>query len=153
MGDQATVSSFHRDIGIHINFQEDSGLRTFCSIELHGPLQVSSNVRPPVQMRLGPRASSRTCTEDSDLPLSCEMKDEPAFKPPQGNPTFFRVRESPYPLHVRQQILGPSHILIADGSLLLRCLVKVPTSLIESSESALFSRRYGVHGACLEFLC
>ena len=28
-----------------------------------------------------------------------------------------------------------------------------PTSLIKSWESALFSRRYGVHGAFLEFLC
>ena len=47
------------------------------------------DVRPPAQMRLGPRAFSRDCTEDSDIPLSCEMKDEPAFKPLQGNPTFF----------------------------------------------------------------
>ena len=31
-------------------------------------------------MRLGRRAFSRDCTEDSDIPLSCEMKDEPAFK-------------------------------------------------------------------------
>ena len=67
-------------------------------------------------------ALSRDCTEDSDIPLSCEMKDETAFKPLQGNPTFFRVRESWYPLHVRQQIQGPSHILISEGRLLLRCL-------------------------------
>ena len=80
------------------------------------------DVRPPVQMRLEPRALSRDCTEDSDIPLSCEMKDERAFKPLQGNPTFFRVRESWYPLHVRQQIQGPSHIPIAEGRLLLRCL-------------------------------
>ena len=72
-------------------------------------------------MRLGPRAFSRDCTEYSDIPLYCEMKDELAFKPLQGNPTFFRVRESLYPLHVKQQIQGPSHILIAEGSLLLRC--------------------------------
>ena len=73
-------------------------------------------------MRLGPRAFSRDCTEASDIPLSCEMKDEPAFKPLQGNPTFFRVRESRYPLHVRKQIQGTSHIPIAEGRLLLRCL-------------------------------
>ena len=80
------------------------------------------DVRPPVQMRLRPRAFSRDCTEDSDIPLSCEMKDEPAFKPLQGNTSFFRVRESRYPLHVRQQIQGPSHISIPEGRLLLRCL-------------------------------
>ena len=73
-------------------------------------------------MRLGPRAFSRDCIEDSDIPLSCEMKDEPAFKPLQGNLTFSRVRESWYPLHVRQQIQDPFNIQIAEGRLLLRCL-------------------------------
>ena len=73
-------------------------------------------------MRLELRAFSRDCTEDSDIHLSCEMNDEPAFKPLQGNPTFFRVRESRYPLHVRPQIQGPSHIPIAQGRLLFRCL-------------------------------
>ena len=86
------------------------------------PLEVSRDVRPPVQMRLGPRAFSRECTEDSDIPLSCEMKDEPSFNPLLGNPTFFRVREYRYPLHLRQQIQGPSLILFAEGRLLLSCL-------------------------------
>ena len=73
-------------------------------------------------MRLGPRAFFRDCREDSDMPLSCEMKDKSAFKPLKGNPTFFQVRESRYPLNLRQRIQGPSHIPIADGRLLLRCL-------------------------------
>ena len=73
-------------------------------------------------MRLELRAFSRDCTEYSDIFLSCEKKDQPAFKPLQGNPTFFRVKESRYPLHVRQQIQGPSQIPIAEGRLLLRCL-------------------------------
>ena len=73
-------------------------------------------------MSLGPRAFSSDCTEDSDIPLSCEMKNEPAFKTLQGHPNFSRVRESRYPLHVRQEIQGPSHIPIAEGRLLLRCL-------------------------------
>ena len=83
------------------------------------------DVRAPVQMRLGSRAFSRDCTEDSDIPLSCEMKDEPAFKPLQGNSTFFRVRESWYPLHVMKQNQGPSHKPIAEGRLHLRCFGKV----------------------------
>ena len=98
VGDQASLSSFHRDIGIPINFQE-SVLGPFLSIELRGPLEVSKDVRPPLQMRLGPRAFSRDCTENSDFPSTCEMKDEPAFKPLQGNQTLFLVRESRYPLH------------------------------------------------------
>ena len=73
-------------------------------------------------MSLGLRGFSRYCTEDSDIPLSYELKDEPAFKTLQGKPTFFRVRESRYPLHVRQQIQGTSHIPIAEGRLPLKCL-------------------------------
>ena len=83
------------------------------------------DVRNPVQMRLGHRAFSRDCNEDSDILLSCEMKDEPAFKPLQGNPTFLQVRESRYPLHLMQKIQCPSHIPIAEGRFLLRCLWKV----------------------------
>ena len=125
MGDQASISSFHRDIGIPINIQEESGLGTFSSIELPRPIEVSNDVRPPFQMRLGPRDFSRDCTEDSVIPLSCEMKDEPAFKPLLRNPTLFLVRESRYPLQLWQHTQGPSHIPLAEGRLLLRCLWKV----------------------------
>ena len=122
MGDQVSLSFFRRDIGIPINFQEEPVLDTFSSTEVCGPMEVSRDVRPPFQIRLGPRAFCRDCTEDLHIPLSCEMKDEPAFKPLQGTPTFFRVRESQYPLHLRQQIQGPSHTPISEGRLLLRCL-------------------------------
>ena len=48
-----------------------------------------SDVRPPVQKKRTPRAFSNVPTGDSNIPSSCEMKDEPAFKPLQGNPAFF----------------------------------------------------------------
>ena len=83
------------------------------------------DMRPTVQMRRGPRAFSRVFTGDPSMPSSCEMKDEPAFKPLQGNPAFFPVRASRSPFHLRQQIQGPSQIPIAEGSLLLRCMWKV----------------------------
>ena len=67
-------------------------------------------------------AFSRVSIGDSGMLSFCEMKDKPEFKPLQGTPTFFGVRESRYPLHVRQQIQGPSHIPIAKLRLLLRCL-------------------------------
>ena len=51
MGDHSPLSSFHSDIGIPINFQEESGLGPFRNTELCGPLEVSSDVRPPVQLR------------------------------------------------------------------------------------------------------
>ena len=48
-----------------------------------------NDVRPPLQMRRGPIAFSRVATGDSHIPLSCEIKEEPAFKPWQGNWAFF----------------------------------------------------------------
>ena len=52
------------------------------------------------------------------------MKDEPEFKWLQGNPAFFWVRASRGPFHLRQKTQGPSHIHIAEGKLLLKCLWK-----------------------------
>ena len=51
MGDHSPLYSFHRDIGMPINFQEESGLVPFRNTELRGSLEVSSDVSPPVQMR------------------------------------------------------------------------------------------------------
>ena len=51
MGDHSPLSSFHIDIGIPINFHEESGLGLFRNTELCGPLEVSSDVRSPVQTR------------------------------------------------------------------------------------------------------
>ena len=85
-----------------------------------------SDVRPPIHMRRGPRAFSRVSTGDSEIPSFCEKKDEPAFKPPQGNPAFFRIRASRCPFQLRQQTQCPSNILIAEGILLLRSCGKFP---------------------------
>ena len=98
------------------------------------------DMRPPVQMRLGPRAFYRVATGDLDIPSSCEMKDEPAFKPMQGNPTFFRVRASRCPFHLRKQTQDPSHIPIAERSLLLRCLWKVGVPLQSKPGNQLSAR-------------
>ena len=76
-------------------------------------------------MRRGTRVFSSVSTENSDFPSSCEMKDEPAFQPLRGKPILFLFRESRYPLHLRKQTQGPSHLPIAEGRLLLRCLWKV----------------------------
>ena len=56
-------------------------------------------VRPPVQMSRGTRSFSRVSIENSHIPSSCERKDDPAFKPLQGNPALFRVRASQCPFH------------------------------------------------------
>ena len=106
-----------------------------------------SDGRPPAHMVHVPRTFSRVCTGDSDIPSSCEVKDEPAFKPLQGNPAFFRVRASQCPFHLRQQTQGPSPITIAEGSLILRCLWKVFISLHSKPGNQLSSQD---HMGCTE---
>ena len=93
------------------------------------------DVRPPVQTRRGSRAFTRISTRDSDIPSSSEMKDQPSFKPLQLNLAFFRVRASHYD-YMRQQIQGPSHITVAEGKLLLRCLrnVRLPLQLKKGNQ-------------------
>ena len=98
------------------------------------------DVMPPVQMRRGPRAFSRVSTGDSAIPSSCEMKDEPAFKPLLGNQDFYLFRASWRPFHLRQQTQGPSNIPIAEGSLHLRCLWKVGIPLQSKPGNQLSSR-------------
>ena len=86
--------------------------------------RVQRDLRPPVQMRWKPMAFSRVSTGDSDMPSSCEMKDEPIFKPLHVNGAFFSVRASRGPFHLRQKTQGPSHIPTAEGKLLMRLLWK-----------------------------
>ena len=81
-------------------------------------------VRPSVQKRLKNMAFSRVSTGDWDIPFSCEMKDEPAFKTLQGKPAFFWVRAYRGPFHLRQKTQSRSHIPISEGRLILRCLWK-----------------------------
>ena len=50
---------------------------------------VQKDVRPRVQMSRKPTAFSRVSKGKSDMPSPCEMKDEPEFKPLQGNRAFF----------------------------------------------------------------
>ena len=67
------------------------------------------DVRPSVQKTLRTMAFSRVSTGDSDIPSSCEMKDEPAFKALQGKPAFFSVRAFRGPIHLRQKTESLPH--------------------------------------------
>ena len=68
------------------NSQASSPYEAFNSVCLS---RVHRDVRPPVQMSRKLMAFSRVSTGNSDMPSSCEMKDEPEFKPLQGNRAFF----------------------------------------------------------------
>ena len=73
-------------LSIFIKNQASSAFEALNSAHLS---KCQSNVRPSVQKRLRTLTFSRVYTGDSDIPSSCEMKDEPAFKPLQGNRAFF----------------------------------------------------------------
>ena len=94
-------------------------------------------MRPPVVIMQGPMAFSKVSTEDSDFHISCDIKDEPAFKSLQRNPAFFRVRASRCPFHLRQQTHGATHIPIGARSLLLRFLWKVGIPLVLKPDNQL----------------
>ena len=109
-------------------FKRSQALSPFGTLKSACVSSSQREVRPPVQMRQGPRAFSRVSTGHSDIPASFEgfkPLQEPAFKPLQENSVFFRVRESRCPFHLRQQIQVPYYIVIAERSLLLRCFWKV----------------------------
>ena len=80
---------------------------------------------------------SSVFTEDSHLSIFCDIKEEPALKSLQGNIAFFRVRASRCPFHLRQQIHGVTHILIAERSLNLRCLWKVGIPFVSKPDNQL----------------
>ena len=73
------------------------------------------------------------------MPSSCELIDEPEFKPLWGNSAFFSVRASQGPFLLRPETQCPSHIPIAEGKLLLRCLWKVGLPLPENPGNQLSS--------------
>ena len=120
-------------------FKNSQASSPFAALNSNSLSKFQRDMRHPVQMWWGPRAFPRVSTGDSDIPSSCEMKDKPAFKPLQGNPAFFLVRTSLCPFHLRQETQGPSHIPIAEGSLLLRCLWKVGIPLQSKPENQLSS--------------
>ena len=82
---------------------------------------------------------SRILTGDSNIPSSCEMKDEPEFQPLQGNPAFFSVGDIRGPLHLRQKTQGQSQVPIAEGKLHFRCLWEVGSPLQSKTGNQLSS--------------
>ena len=87
------------------------------------------SVKPPVEKRPGNRAFSSVSTGHSHIPSCCERNHGIAFESLQANQALPPVRGTQCPFHLRQQTQGPSHMPIAERSLLLRCLWKVDISL------------------------
>ena len=106
-------------------FKKCQASSTFESLNSLSLLRCQRDARPLVQMRSRPRTFFRVSTGDSDILLSYDMKDEPAFKLLQGISSFFLIRATLGPCHLKQKTQCPSHIHIPEGNLLLRCLSKV----------------------------
>ena len=88
MGVQVSLSSWHSNIGIPINFHEESDIITFWTPRASRSVK---SYEDPIQMRRAPRSFPKFFTKFSYIALSYAMKDEPEFKTLHGNPTFFRV--------------------------------------------------------------
>ena len=73
-------------LSIFTKSQASSPFEALSSVQLS---KSQMDVRPSVQNRLRNMTFSRVSTGDSDIPSSCEIKDEPAFKALQGKPAFF----------------------------------------------------------------
>ena len=70
-------------------FKKSQGSSPFEALNSVCLSRCQRDVIPPVQMRWRPTAFSRVSTGDSDIPSSCEMKDEPEFKLLRGNLALF----------------------------------------------------------------
>ena len=64
-------------------FKKSQASSTFEALNPTFLSRYQRNVRPPVQMRQGPSTLYRVSTRNSGIPSSCEMKEQPAFKPLQ----------------------------------------------------------------------
>ena len=73
-------------ISIFTKSQASSPFEALNSVHLS---KSQMDVRPSVQKRLRTMAFSRVSTGDSDIPSSCEMKNEPTIKALNEKPAFF----------------------------------------------------------------
>ena len=70
-------------------FRKSQALSPFEALNSAHLSKSQMDLRPSLQKTLRTMAFSRVSTGDSDIPSSCEMKDEPAFKALQRKPSFF----------------------------------------------------------------
>ena len=70
-------------------FRKSQALSPFEALNSVHLSKSQMEVRSSVQKRWRTTAFSRVSTGDPNIPSSCEMKDEPAFKALQGKPAFF----------------------------------------------------------------
>ena len=107
--DQVSILVATVILGFLSIFKKSQATSPFEALNSSCLLRCQRDMRPRVQTRRRSRASSMVFTGDSDIPSSCEMKDEFAYKPLLGNLAFFLVRASQCPFHLRQHSGSLSH--------------------------------------------
>ena len=124
-------------------FRKSQALSSFEALNSVCLSRFQRDVIPPVRMRRRPTTFSRVSTGDSDIPSSCDMKQEPKFKPLQGNPAFLRVR--PVAVHStwdRKHRVPLTYLLLRENYTWGAC----------GKLAHLFSQRQGIRSH-LETLC
>ena len=153
MGDHASLSSFQKYLRIPINIQEESGLVTFEALnstslsrcqEMWGPLFRWGG---ELGFSLGSPQRNQTSLHlerwKTNLHSSHIMEIPPYFQ--SGNLGI----HSTWGCKIRVPLI---YLLLRKSSFEL-LVESWLTCSIESWESALFLRQYGVHGSFIEFLC
>ena len=131
------------------NCQASSTFEALNSVSLS---RCQRDVRPIVEMRWRPRAFCRVSTGDSDNVWSCDMKDEPAIKPLQGNPAFFRIRHlGGHFSWSRKNRVPLTYVFLRENSSWGAC-GKFAYLFSWIQGIILIQRRYGVYGTCLKLL-
>ena len=87
-GDQGSISSCNRHIGVPGNFQRCQASSPFEALNSAFLSSCQMYWRAPVEMRRNYWFSTDS-TGDLHIPSSCEIIDDPAFKSLQGNPAYF----------------------------------------------------------------
>ena len=153
MGDQASLSSFQKELGIPINFQEESGFVTFEALnftslsrfqEMLGPLS-----RWGLELRFSIGSPQRIQTS-----IYLETKRQACIQATSGKSDLISSQGiSVFTLLEAAKSRSLSYTYCSGKSPLELLVESWLTCSKESWESALFSRQFGFNRALLEFLC
>ena len=112
-----------------------------------------SDVTPPIQMRWSTMVFSRVSTQDSDIPHLGDAT-RACIQATSGKSDLISSQGISVSTQLEVAKSGSLSQTYCSGKATLEVLMESwPTCSIESWESALFSRRYRLNRAFLEFLC
>ena len=130
-------------LSIFKNSQASSTFEALNSAQLS---KCQRDVRPSVLKRLRTMAFSMVSTGDSDIPSSCEMKDEPAFMHwRESRPSFQSGHLGVHSTSGRKHRVALLYLFRREGSSRGAC-GKLAYLFSRRQGIILIPRRYGLHG-------